>query len=64
MASQPTCRGTCFCRAVEIEATGAPAVGEKVIAMRDGLPKYKDFPKKFGGSGDVLPDQVWRRRVA
>jgi hypothetical protein len=142
MASQPTCRGTCFCKAVEIEATGAPAVmafchcescrtwlsapvhgatlwpsanvkllrgelgtfkkteashrqfckqcggrvmvlhpaigmtdvfsvvlpgvafrptmhvhyGEKVIAMRDGLPKYKDFPKEFGGSGDVLPD--------
>jgi hypothetical protein len=30
--------------------------GEKVLAMRDGLPKYKDFPKEFGGSGDVLPD--------
>jgi hypothetical protein len=30
--------------------------GEKVLAMRDGLPKYKDFPKEFGGSGDVLPE--------
>jgi hypothetical protein len=30
--------------------------GEKVLAMRDGLPKYKDFPKEFGGSGEVLPD--------
>lgn len=26
--------------------------GEKVMAMRDGLPKFKDFPKEFGGSGE------------
>jgi hypothetical protein len=30
--------------------------GEKVIAIRDGLPKFKDFPKEFGGSGDILPE--------
>jgi hypothetical protein len=30
--------------------------GEKVLAMRDGLPKFRDFPKEFGGSGDVLPE--------
>jgi hypothetical protein len=24
--------------------------------MRDGLPKLKDFPKEFGGSGDVVPE--------
>ena len=30
--------------------------GEKVLPMRDGLPKFKDFPKDFGGSGDMLPD--------
>ena len=30
--------------------------GEKVLAMPDGLPKFKDFPKDFGGSGDVLPE--------
>lgn len=30
--------------------------GEKVLAVKDGLPKFKDFPKDFGGSGDVLPD--------
>jgi hypothetical protein len=29
---------------------------EKVMAMRDGLPKFKDFPKEFGGSGEMLPD--------
>jgi len=30
--------------------------GEKVMAVRDGLPKFKDFPKDFGGSGDTLPE--------
>jgi hypothetical protein len=30
--------------------------GEKVISMRDGLPKYKDLPKDFGGSGETLPE--------
>ena len=28
----------------------------KVLAVRDGLPKFKDFPKEFGGSGEVLPE--------
>jgi hypothetical protein len=30
--------------------------GEKVLRVRDGLPKFKDFPKDFGGSGDVLAE--------
>ena len=30
--------------------------GEKVLTVRDGLPKFKDFPKDFGGSGDMLPE--------
>jgi hypothetical protein len=30
--------------------------GEKVLSVRDGLPKYKDMPKDFGGSGETLPD--------
>lgn len=30
--------------------------GEKVMSVKDGLPKFKDFPKDFGGSGDVLPE--------
>jgi hypothetical protein len=38
----------------------APALhvhyGEKVLAVRDGLPKFKDFPKDFGGSGATLPE--------
>jgi hypothetical protein len=30
--------------------------GEKVLAVRDGLPKFRDFPKEFGGSGVTLPE--------
>ena len=30
--------------------------GEKVMSVRDGLPKFKDFPKEFGGSGETLPE--------
>jgi hypothetical protein len=27
-----------------------------VLPMKDGLPKFRDFPKEFGGSGELLPD--------
>jgi hypothetical protein len=30
--------------------------GEKVMSVRDGLPKFRDFPKDFGGSGETLPE--------
>ncbi len=30
--------------------------GEKVVAIRDGLPKLRDFPKEMGGSGEALPE--------
>ena len=29
---------------------------ETVLPMRDGLPKLKDFPAEFGGSGEVLAE--------
>jgi hypothetical protein len=29
---------------------------ETVLRMRDGLPKLKDFPKDFGGSGEMLAE--------
>jgi len=29
---------------------------ETVLKIKDGLPKMKDLPKDFGGSGDVLPE--------
>ena len=30
--------------------------GETVLRIKDGLPKFKDFPKEFGGSGEMLAD--------
>jgi hypothetical protein len=29
---------------------------ETVLPMRDGLPKLRDFPKEFGGSGESVPE--------
>jgi hypothetical protein len=29
---------------------------ETVLPMRDGLPKLKDFPAEFGGSGEMIAD--------
>jgi len=29
---------------------------DTVLHIKDGLPKFKDFPKEAGGSGDMLPE--------
>ena len=29
---------------------------ETVLPMKDGLPKFKDFPAAIGGSGETLPE--------
>lgn len=29
---------------------------EKKVAVKDGLPKFKDMPAEFGGSGELLPE--------
>jgi hypothetical protein len=29
---------------------------ETVLPIRDGLPKLKDFPAEFGGSGDAIAE--------
>jgi hypothetical protein len=29
---------------------------ETVLPMRNGLPKLKDFPAEFGGSGQMMPE--------
>jgi hypothetical protein len=29
---------------------------ETVLPMRDGLPKLKDFPSEFGGSGEMVAE--------
>ncbi len=28
----------------------------KTVSINDGLPKFKDLPTEFGGSGEMLPD--------
>ena len=45
-----TVRGLVYKPAVHVH------YGEKVMAVKDGLPKFKDFPKEFGGSGDMLAE--------
>jgi hypothetical protein len=38
----------------------APALhvhyAEKMVSVKDGLPKFKDLPSQFGGSGETLPE--------
>lgn len=29
---------------------------ETVLPMKDGLPKLRDFPAEFGGSGEAIPE--------
>jgi hypothetical protein len=29
---------------------------ETVLPMKDGLPKFKDFPAEFGGSGEAMAE--------
>lgn len=29
---------------------------ETVLPMRDGLPKYRDFPREFGGTGELVDE--------
>lgn len=40
--------------------TFAPGVhinyAETVLPMKDGLPKFRDFPAEFGGSGEQVPE--------
>jgi hypothetical protein len=45
--------GSCFCDEVEIEVNGEP---ETVLPIRDGLPKLRDFPAEFGGSGEAVAE--------
>jgi hypothetical protein len=30
--------------------------GEKVVSVKDGLPKMADVPEEMGGSGTTLPE--------
>ena len=51
--------GECFCGAVptlNFKPALHVAYGERVVSVKDGLPKQKDFPKEMGGSGVLLPE--------
>ena len=41
---------------LEFTPTAHVHYGEKVLQVKDGLPKFRDYPKEFGGSGEMLPD--------
>ena len=30
--------------------------GERMLSMRDGLPKFRDLPRELGGSGETIPE--------
>jgi hypothetical protein len=42
--------------ALDQQATLHVYYEEKTISIVDGLPKYKDVPSEFGGTGEILPD--------
>jgi hypothetical protein len=45
-----TIPGLAFAPQVHVNYAGT------VLPMRDGLPKLKDFPAEFGGSGEMVPE--------
>ncbi len=41
---------------LKFEPTMHVFYGEKVVSVKDGLPKLKDVPAEMGGSGETLPE--------
>ena len=51
---------------IDVYAASVPSVefkpelhvnyAESVLPIKDGLPKLKDFPSEFGGSGETVPE--------
>ena len=60
MAAHPPLKMTDVFAATIPDLAFVPGVhvnyAETVLPMRDGLPKLKDFPKEFGGSGEMMPE--------
>jgi hypothetical protein len=60
MTAHPTMKMVDVFAATIPDLPFAPALhvnyGETVLHIRDGLPKWKDFPAEFGGSGEALPE--------
>lgn len=40
----------------EFEPAAHVNYGERIIDMRDGLPKFRDMPEGAGGSGKMMPE--------
>ena len=32
----------------------------KTVSVKDGLPKFKELPKEFNGSGEILPEWIFK----
>ncbi|MBD0271832.1 MAG: GFA family protein [Acetobacteraceae bacterium] len=60
MAAHPTLKLVDVFAATIPDLAFAPGVhinyAETVLPMHDGLPKLKDFPAEFGGSGETVPE--------
>ena len=60
MASHPTLDLIDFYAATIPDYPFAPEIhinyAERVLSITDGLPKLKDFPIAFGGSGEIIAD--------
>lgn len=41
---------------LEFEPSVHSNYAEAVLPIRDGLPKYRDFPFEFGGSGEMMAE--------
>ena len=60
MTDHPTLGVVDVCAATLPTLGFAPGVhinyAETVLPMKDGLPKLRDFPTEFGGSGEAVPE--------
>jgi hypothetical protein len=60
LSDHPTLGFTDIFAALLADFEFAPALHvnyeSKVLPIRDGLPKLKDFPAEMGGSGETLPE--------
>ena len=62
---EPTAQAYCHCESCR-GWTAAPlwaatmwaasSISERVLAVADGLPKFRDYPREFGGSGVRVPE--------
>ena len=51
--------GRCVCKqlpTIKFKPAMHINYAETVLPMRDGLPKFKDFPADVGGSGEQMPE--------